>query len=161
MATQKKLSDDVKKVIVQGLACFDTPTQVAAQVKEEYGIVLPIQNILTYNPERHAGKDLSQKWKTIFEETRKAFLKDTAMIPIAQQSFRLRELQKLHKKAMESGNVVLAASLLEQSSKEIGGLFTNKQRVDHSGVVGTLTAEATDAQKETIAKVLREQYGSD
>lgn len=157
---QSKINDSVKLVIVQALACYDTPTEVSALVKEEFDIDIPRQNIMAYNHGKHAAKDLSKKWVTIFEQTRKEFLKDTASIPIAQQSYRLRELDKLHKKTIRSGNTVLAAQLLEQASKEVGGVFTNKQKVDHSGVVGTLTAEATDAQKETIAKVLREQYGS-
>jgi hypothetical protein len=143
------LKEEHKLLIVQALACFDTPTQVAESVKEEFGIELTRQQVARYDPTKVAGGDLSKKLRAVFEETRKAFLESTASIPIAQQSFRLRALQRLYEKALKSGNVVLAAQYLEQAAKESGGLFTNKQRLEHAGPNGGPIEQKTTVVDET------------
>lgn len=122
------LTDDVKAFIVQALACFDTPSQVVDAVKEEYGIDVTRQQVQTYDPTKQLGKALSLKWRAMFEATRARFLKETAEIPIASQSFRLRALQKLYEKTASRGNVVVAAQLIEQAAKETGGIFVNRHR---------------------------------
>lgn len=130
------LNDNVKTFIVQALACYDTPSQVAEAVKETFGIVVSRQQVAVYDPECLAGKDLSKKWRALFEATRKAFLKDASSIPIANQTFRLRALNRMYQRVENQGNLVLAAQLLEQASKEVGGAFTNKQKMEHTGKDG-------------------------
>lgn len=130
------LKEEHKLLIVQALACFDTPTQVVEAVKEEFGIEITRQQVARYDPTKAAGVDVSKKLRAVFEETRRTFLEDTSSIPIAQQSFRLRALQRLYEKALKSGNVALAAQYLEQAAKESGGLFTNRQRHEHAGPNG-------------------------
>ena len=44
------LSPEVKAFIVQALACFDTPTQIASQVKQEFGLDISIQQVSSYDP---------------------------------------------------------------------------------------------------------------
>ena len=39
------LKSEVKSFIVQALACFDTPSQVAEAVKNEFGVVLSRQQV--------------------------------------------------------------------------------------------------------------------
>lgn len=124
------LTDDVKAFIVQALACFDTPSQVVDAVKDEYGIDVTRQQVQTYDPTKQLGKALSKKWRELFEATRARFLKETAEIPIASQSFRLRALQKMYEKTAARGNVPLAAQLIEQAAKESGGMFLNRNRGD-------------------------------
>lgn len=123
------LSEEVKVYVVQALACFDTPAQVINDVKQEFGVDVIRQQLQSYNPETVAGKRMSKKLKEIFEATRKAFLEDTASIPIAQQSFRLRALQRLFQRAVDQGNAAVAAQLLEQAAKEAGGAFTNRREL--------------------------------
>ena len=53
------LSNEVKAFIVQALACFDTPSQVAAAVREEFGIEVTRQKCEAHDPTKRAGKDLS------------------------------------------------------------------------------------------------------
>lgn len=44
------LTEPVKIAIVQGLACFDTPIQVGAHLKDEFGLVVPRQQVAGYDP---------------------------------------------------------------------------------------------------------------
>ncbi|MCP1119643.1 DUF2280 domain-containing protein [Robbsia andropogonis] len=122
------LTEDVKAFIVQALACFDTPSQVSAAVKEEFGVEVARMQVAAYDPTKQSGKGMAKKWKEIFAATRKQFLEETGAIPIANQSFRLRALQKLYEKTERRGNVVVAADLIEQAAKEVGGMFVNKMR---------------------------------
>lgn len=122
------LPEPIKAFIVQQLACYDTPTQVAEAVFEEFGLRLERQQVANYDPTKAAGKrgGLSKKWHDLFEATRKAFQDETAKIPIAQQAFRLRTLNRLLERTERQGNTALVAQLLEQAAKEVGGTFTNK-----------------------------------
>lgn len=123
------LNDDVKRFIVQALACYDTPSQVAEAVKEEFGLVIDRQHVAVYDPTKKVGKALSQKWRDLFEETRKKFLNDVSSIPIANQTFRLRALNRMFTRAESVKNLALASQLLEQASKEVGGAFTNRHEL--------------------------------
>lgn len=142
------LTDDVKAFVVQALACFDTPTQVANAVKEEYGIAIERMQVAAYDPTKFSGRSLSKKWREIFDATRKAFLEDQASIPIANQNFRLRALDRLYQNAASRGNAALAAQLLEQAAKESGGTFTNRREMtgkDGAPLIPTKSAqEMTD-----------------
>lgn len=137
------LNDDTKAFIVQALACYDTPSQVVDAVQEEFGIQVSRPQVQAYDPTKAQGKALSKKWRDLFEATRARFLKEAAEIPIATQSFRLRALQKLYEKTASRGNVVVAAQLIEQAAKEAGGVFTNKQRVEHTGKDGAPIEQRT------------------
>lgn len=123
------LTDDVKAFIVQALACYDTPSQVVDAVKEEFGIVVSRPQVQGYDPEKRQGKDLSKKWRELFEATRKKFLEDASAIPIANQTFRLRALNRMYSKVERQGNVVVAAQILEQAAREAGGAFTNRREL--------------------------------
>lgn len=125
------LTDDVKAFIVQALACHDTPSQVVEAVQEEFGIAVTRMQVQTYDPTKAQGKALSKKWREVFAATRARFLKETAEIPIATQSFRLRALQKMYERTAARGNVPLAAQLIEQAAKESGGLFVNKGKAEN------------------------------
>lgn len=130
-----KLTDPMKLFIVQALACHDTPTQVALAVKEEFGVVIDRQQVARYDPTKVTGRDLSKKLREIFYATRESFLADVGSIPIAQQSYRLRVLQRALSKVEGQGNVAMIAQLLEQAAKESGGAFTNKTKLEHSGEI--------------------------
>lgn len=123
------LTEDVKAFIVNALACFDTPQQVAEAVKAEFGLTVTRQHCQAYDPSKSMGAKLGKKWREIFNATRRAFLEDQAMIPIANKNFRLRALDRLYQAAASRGNVALAAQLLEQAAKESGGAFTNRREM--------------------------------
>lgn len=120
------LTEDVKAFIVQALACFDTPTQVSEAVKEEFGLEITRQQVAAYDPTKRTTRNLAKKWREIFHATRKSFLEETAAIPIANQSFRLKALQRMYEKTSSRGNFGMAAQLIEQAAKEAGGMFVNR-----------------------------------
>lgn len=127
------LNDDQKLFIVRALACFDAPSQVVESVKQEFGVDVSPQQLQAYNPATKAGARMSQKLKDIFEATRKRFLAEVSDIPVANQAYRLRQLQRMIYESMRRKNIVLAASLLEQAAKESGGMFTNKRELSGPG----------------------------
>lgn len=141
----KTLNDEAKTFIVQALACFDSPSTVAAAATKELGVTVTRQQVEKYDPTKRAGQSLSAKWRALFEETRKAFLEDTAVIAISHRAVRLRALQRMAEKAEDRGNMPLAASLLEQAAKEVGDAYTNRQKVEHSGGI-SLTVSPDDAE---------------
>lgn len=148
-----KLSDGVKTFIVQSLACFDSPSVVAKAVKAEFGIDVSRQLVESHDPNKVAASGLAQKWRALFEETRKTFLEDTAGIAISHRAVRLRALQRMAEKAEGQGNMVLAANLLEQAAKEVGDSYTNRHRLEHTGKDG--------GPIETEARTWREKLRSE
>ena len=123
------LRDEVKTFIVQALACFDTPSEVAKAVEQEFGLSVSRQAVEAYDPAKRAGRALSAKFRAIFQATRATFLEETAAIGVSHRAVRLRMIERLAHKAEAMGNLVLAASLLEQAAKEVGNAFTNKREV--------------------------------
>lgn len=120
----------VRRFIVQQLACWDTPTQVAQAVKEQFGIEVSRQQVANYDPTKVAGRDLSKELRALFDETRAKFKADVEAIPIANQSYRLRVLARLARDAEQQGNKALVAQLMEQAAKETGGAYTNKRTLE-------------------------------
>ncbi|WP_202881085.1 DUF2280 domain-containing protein, partial [Sinorhizobium medicae] len=118
-----KLSDEVKTYIVQAMACFDSPSVVAAAVKKEFGVDV------SHDPNKKAASGPAPKWKALFGETRKTFLEDTATIAISHRAVRLRGLQRMAKKAEIQGNMELAASLMKQAAEEVGNAYTNRREL--------------------------------
>lgn len=127
------LNDDVKMFIVQALACFDTPTQVSDAVKQEFNLVVSRQHVSVYDPTKYNGRKLSNKWRTVFEDTRKAFRENVAEIPIASRAFRLRALARMAQGAEGMRNIALAVQIIEQAAKEVGDVYVNKQSVVSNG----------------------------
>lgn len=123
-----KLSEEQRRFIVTRLACFDMPSEIAVAIKEEFGIDVPRQRIHEYDP---AHGEPAKKWRILFEYTRAEFLKDASKVPIAQKSYRLRELHKLYIRTVTAPrpNVPLGKELLEQAAKESGGMFTNRREI--------------------------------
>ena len=129
-----KLTEVQQRFIVQALACWDTPSQVADAVNEEFGMELHRSQVAQYDPTKAAGQRLANKWRELFDATRKRFRDEVAEIPIADQAFRLRALGKIYDRHLSRGNVVGAAAVLEQAAKEAGGAFTNRR--EHTGAGG-------------------------
>lgn len=135
------LSDEVKTFIVQQLACFDPPSVVVKAVKAEFNETVSPQQVESYNPERRAGQNLGEHLRELFRTTRAAFLEDAASIGISHRVTRLRALQRLAERAETQGNIALAAQLLAQAAKEVGGAFTNKRENEVTGKDGAPLVE--------------------
>jgi len=148
------LTEDIKTAVVQGLACYDTPSQVAEMVKNEFGVTVTRQQVEIYDPNKKSSKGMAKKWKELFAATREAFLKDTAKIGIANRAVRLRLLERMINKAIDRGNMALAAQLIEQAAKEVGDTFTNKVKNEHSGKLETVQTVPDSELAKRIAGAL-------
>lgn len=141
MATQQRLDEEAKAFLVERLACYDTPTQAQAALKEEFGLDVSLPAIQAYDPTKRQGKDLSQKLVTLFRKTREKFQSDVESIPISHKALRLKTLDRARSHFERVNNFVAAADMCERAAKEMGGAFTNQQKHEHSGKDGTpLTA---------------------
>lgn len=132
-ANNRAMTDEVKAFIVQGLASFDTPTQVVDAVKAEFGLTITPQGAQAYDPTKYTGRKLAAKWRVMFDNARKAFVEDSSSIPIAHRSTRLRALQRMAAKAEGKGNFPLAAQLHKQAAEEMGNAYTNKRELSGPG----------------------------
>lgn len=126
------LKPDVKAFIIQSLACYDTPSQVVEAVKKEYGITITRQQAESHDPTKASGKTLAKKWVELFNATRERFQNEISDIPIANKAYRLRVLQRMSTTAENMKNLGMTAQLLEQAAKEVGDVYTNKQKVEQS-----------------------------
>lgn len=121
------LRDEVKLYIVNALACYDAPTLVSQTVKEEFGLDVPRQQVSLYDPNTYVGRNLSKKWRTIFDETRAKFRATADDIPIASKAFRLRGLGRLAQQAEKMRNLPLVGIFYEQAAKEVGDGYVNRR----------------------------------
>jgi hypothetical protein len=141
------LKPDVKAFVVQSVACFDSPSQVADAVLKEFGIKINRQQVEQNDPTKASGKKLAKKWVDMFHATRERFQTELADIPIANKAFRLRVLDRMAMRSEGMKNFALTAQLIEQAAKECGDAYTNRQKIEHTGKdggpieVATLTRE--------------------
>ena len=149
------LKEPVKIFIVQSLACFETPQQVADSVEELYGIKIDRKQCHSYDPTKYAGRNLSKKLKDLFEKTRKEFRENIEDIPIANKAFRLKEIQKMYDDAGK--NKVIRQNLIKMAFQETDGRVT-KQEITGAGG-GPLQSENVTyvtATKEEVRQALNE-----
>jgi hypothetical protein len=136
------LNNKVKAFIVQGLATYMTPSEVVEAVNQEFdGLKVTRQQVSNYDPGKAAAVNLSQKWKDLFKQFRDDFNNDIQAIPIANKAYRLNMLDRMARDAEKSKNRPLAASLLEQAAKDVGEVFTNKQKVDNTSSDGSMATK--------------------
>lgn len=152
------LSDEVKVALVQALACYDTPTQAADAVSHEFGVQITRMQAAKYDPTKEAGKGLSKKLRDLFDVTRKAFLEQAAEIPIAKQSYRLRVLNRMLGSAERIGNTAVAAQLLEQAAKEVGGSYTNRRELTGKGGGPIAHAAVSKQDLQDAVRSVRDDY---
>jgi len=113
---------------VTRLACFVPPAEVRKEIAETWGVQVTPQALTYYDPETAAGRELRSELKALFAETREGYLSDVKACPAANQAFRVWELYRLYL-ANRQKSPVVAASLLEQLSKETGGVYTNRREL--------------------------------
>ena len=145
------LSSEVKAFIVQALACFDTPSQVAEAVKREFNIDVSRQQVESHDPTKRCSKTLAKRWVEMFHDARKRFREETVDIPIANRAYRLRALGRMAEKAENMKNMALTAQLLEQAAKEVGDVYVNRHRKEEASdepVIPTrIQVDVVDARK--------------
>ncbi|CAD9195553.1 MULTISPECIES: DUF2280 domain-containing protein [Acinetobacter] len=155
MAVLKK---EVKLFIVRSLAVFNTPTETAELVHQDYGVVVTKQQCEKYDPTKRSGENLSPELKAEFEATREEFLEKPKNIPIANLSVRLQRMENQYQK--HGKNRVAALSILKQAAEDVGGKYTNKQEITGAGggPLQTTTVQATQAQVDEAVRKAQEEY---
>ena len=154
------LSTEVKAFIVQSLACFEPPTKVIELVKAEFNVQVSRQQVSQYSPGNAMAAKLSQKWIDLFESTRARFQTEISDIPIANKAYRLRTLDRMMAKAESMKNMALAATLIEQAAKECGDAYTNRQKVEHTGLGGgPIKTENTTLSPQEAAEHYKKMMG--
>lgn len=156
MAALKK---EVKLFIVRSLAVFNTPTETAELVNQEYGVKVTKQQCEKYDPTKRAGENLSEELRIDFEKTREMFLGKPEAIPIANLVVRLQRYEnqyQSHKK-----NRVAALDILKQAAEDIGGKFTNKTELTGANGQPLNPEHVThlEASPEVVRQVLNELEG--
>ncbi|MDF7650762.1 DUF2280 domain-containing protein [Erwiniaceae bacterium L1_54_3] len=154
------LKPDVKAFIVQSVACFDSPSQVADAVLKEFGIKINRQQVEQNDPTKASGKKLAKKWVDMFHATRERFQTELADIPIANKAFRLRTLDRMASRTEGMKNFALTAQLIEQAAKEVGDAYTNRQKIEHTGKDGG-PIEAATLTREEYKKARQEMLQDD
>lgn len=144
-----KLSEEIQRFIVVSMACYETPTEVAKAVKERFNVEIDRQLAGYY-----ASTEAAKQWQELFAVTREHYLHDTASVGIAQQGFRLREIEKLYARAKTRGADKLAADFLKQAAEEVGGVYTNVRSLSGK-LEGNLTVRQVPAAVEDAREVLR------
>ena len=126
------LKEPVKIFIVQSLACFDTPQQVADAVQQRFGIEIDRRQCEGYDPTKFSGRNLSKKLKDLFDRTRKDFKENVEDIPIANKAFHFKELQQMYgdytkNKVMKAKVLKQAQGLIQMGSGGSGGSSEKEQ----------------------------------
>ena len=155
MAVLKK---EVKLFIVRSLAVFNTPTETAELVHQDYGVVVTKQQCEKYDLTKRSGENLSPELKAEFEATREEFLEKPKNIPIANLSVRLQRMENQYQK--HGKNRVAALSILKQAAEDVGGKYTNKQEITGAGgqPLQTTTVQATQEQVNEAVRKAQEEY---
>jgi len=122
------LTEEQKIFIVRRLACFHTPTEVAEDVKEEFGIEIAREHVRSYNP---LQVEVAEKWREIFDTVRKAYREQVLDVPIANERYRLQERQFWYEreKGRKNPNPAVAQEILDQAARDTGGAFTSRRDV--------------------------------
>lgn len=122
-----KLRREVQLYIVRSLAQFNTPTETAQAVQQEFGIEMTRQKCEAYDPTKRTGQNLSAELKGEFEITRQNFIDNPQHVPLANLTYRLQRMQRVIDGAGK--NNILILSTLEQAAKDVGGVFTNRKEI--------------------------------
>lgn len=127
------LTEIVKRDIVQRLACFDTPSEVAAAIREEHGVEVERQQVNNYDASKdYARKRMAKPLVELFDETRARFRERVEDIPIANKAVRLRRLNRIADRAAVQKNPVVEMEAMERAAREVGDAYTNLRRLDHT-----------------------------
>lgn len=128
------LSTAHKSFIVKQLAMGETPTEVAEAVKDVFGIEITRQQVHSYDPTAPGKR--ARKWMNLYRAEQRKFRKAIDAISTSHLATRLLRLERMAKKAEALRNYPLAAQLLKQIAEEIGGVYTNRHKLEHTGAGG-------------------------
>jgi len=148
------LTENQKAYIVKLLAAYETPSAVAVRFREELGVEVDRSQVIRYDSTKPCF-EAGERWRSVFEAARKAYLETIETIPIAHKAYRLNELQRNYDKAQATGNVVLANATLRQAAEEADGVVERQQRPGWNRELDEMSSdERRIAATELIRKAL-------
>ncbi len=121
----KRLPERVKRRIIEHLACYHSPKEVADLIEEEFDVHLTSRHVRAYDPTSFQFA-AAPCWIEYFSATRRRFEQEIGEVPIAHRAYRLRRLGKLFEQAKEEGRYHDAIACLEQAAKEVGNWFIRR-----------------------------------
>jgi hypothetical protein len=128
-----------RQFVVEQLAAFDSPSEVAKGLLEHFGITVAPHVVAVYDPTRPAGRYCPALWRRRFEEARAAMIHDTRSA-LASRSVRLLQREKMYRRAIEQEDFLLANRILDSVAREVGD--------DTSGLAQPI--EITDEQRAKV-----------
>jgi hypothetical protein len=150
----RRLSKDMKIMIVTQLAMYTKPAEVRDMVEKEFGYRIPTINTIVYYDPTQADVELAKEWIVMFNKTRERFLKEVARVPIMNKAYRAHQLQRIHEKEKERENTVGERDTLKQAAEEEGGVFTNRRELTGAGgkdlPVAQLTVQFVQPSKANV-----------
>ncbi|TXH12242.1 MAG: DUF2280 domain-containing protein [Gammaproteobacteria bacterium] len=150
-----QLTEVQKEAVVRALACFSRPIEVVALMKKEFNVDVTLRQVVGYDPTR-ASYDAGERWREFFHRAREGYVKESLSVPIAHRGFRLRTLQRMLDHALEADNFVLAARLLEQAAKEVGGMFAHSKELPAATVCYPVIDSTPEERRAQMTEILRE-----
>ena len=129
MATTRfqRLDTNHRLRIISELAGFATPKETAEVMWREFGIRVSPQRIECYDPTKSAGRRLSPHWRDLFFKIREKSRTELANIPEFHRAVRVKYLAESVNCCEERGDYAMAARLLEQIAKEMGGYYERRR----------------------------------
>jgi hypothetical protein len=129
-----KLTEEQKVYVVTRLGCYGTPSAIARDLKENFGIEVTPQSIDHYHPGRPTGAGLSQRFKDLFWEARKAWLAAAADTAMKDPLVRMRLREDMVLEARDAGDYRVANAMLDSIAKEAGGAFESPHKQRRAGL---------------------------
>jgi hypothetical protein len=120
-ASRHKLSDEVIEFIVKRIACYETPSRIAAAVRVNFGIDVDRRRVFDYNPK--GSRPPAQRWIDLHDATRARFIRQVSEIGVAQKIIRLKMLDRFAAMAEDNHQHEKAAKYLQQAARECGGFY--------------------------------------
>jgi hypothetical protein len=121
------LTDEMKTFIVMGLARFDSPSKVAADVQSTFDVEMTRHHVHRYDPA--CAQKPAARWCELHAATRKAFLEELTQIGVSHKVVRLKMLDEMTQSFIDRHYFLKAALLLEQAAKECGGIYERGRRL--------------------------------
>lgn len=113
------LPTTIKRHIVRALACFDTPSEVVRQVREQFNMQITRATAQRYDPTKAAGETLSEELRILFFDTREHFVEELEKLPLAHRATRLRRLESVYDEARDKSDRKSALAALALAAREM------------------------------------------
>lgn len=151
-----RLKREHKEFAVRCFARFMQATEVAAAIKEQFGIEISVQAAAYYNPTTAAGAGLAKSLKDLYDAERESYRGAELNIPTANRVTRLEILDRRIRHLLNQSRVndPLVAQLLEQQAREMGGMFTNRRELTGKDGGPLAVDDARSAPEQKAARVL-------